>query len=90
VGTRKRKFKGPGVYSSKKSIQGEWRSNLWNSYPKHELEVIRELPEVKFIPQQRRILKEYKNRIKPDKSKYEVTGDWEKVERKIMNEESLD
>ena len=32
------------VMSSKKSIQGEWTDNLWKQYPKHELEMQREIP----------------------------------------------
>lgn len=32
------------VMGSKKSIQGEWKDNLWEQYPKHLLETQREIP----------------------------------------------
>lgn len=35
---------GKKVYGVVKSIQGGWKPNMWNNYPKHELE------KVKFIP----------------------------------------
>eukprot|EP01015_Nassula_variabilis_P018496 TRINITY_DN3019_c0_g1_i5.p1 TRINITY_DN3019_c0_g1~~TRINITY_DN3019_c0_g1_i5.p1 ORF type:complete len:174 (+),score=4.37 TRINITY_DN3019_c0_g1_i5:113-634(+) len=35
---------GDKVYGSNKSIQGGWKSNMWNTYPLHELERIRIIP----------------------------------------------
>lgn len=32
------------VMTSKPSIQGEWRDNLWQQYPKHMLETVKEIP----------------------------------------------
>ena len=32
------------VMGSRKSIQGEWTDNLWEQYPKHQLEQQREIP----------------------------------------------
>jgi large subunit ribosomal protein L43 len=32
------------VVGNKKSIQGMWRDNMWTQYPKHTLEVQREVP----------------------------------------------
>jgi hypothetical protein len=29
---------GKKVFSTKTSIQGKWRENMWDSYPRHEME----------------------------------------------------
>jgi len=35
---------GKKVYGVTPSVQGGWRHNLWNNYPRHEFEYIREIP----------------------------------------------
>ena len=40
------------VVGAKKSIQGEWRDNMWSQYPRHTLEIQRETPYQVVEPEQ--------------------------------------
>jgi hypothetical protein len=48
------------VVSANKSIQGPWRDNMWNNYPKHMLEHKRKIPYVEMPDVQLKEIKEKK------------------------------
>lgn len=50
------------VMGAKKSIQGEWKDNMWGQYPKHLLETKREIPYVEVENEQPVEIKEKKVR----------------------------
>ena len=50
------------VVGFKKSIQGQWRDNMWNQYPKHMLETHRKIPSITVEPEEAIEIKDKKVR----------------------------
>mmetsp|Transcript_12049 Transcript_12049/g.13866 ORF Transcript_12049/g.13866 Transcript_12049/m.13866 type:complete len:179 (+) Transcript_12049:15-551(+) len=44
---------GTKIFSARKSVQGGWKEGLWNPYPIHKAEKVKELPEYKTTYKQR-------------------------------------
>lgn len=45
VGRKHLPHAGKKVHGAVKSVQGGWKPNMWNLFPKHELEKIKIIPE---------------------------------------------